>query len=395
MARFTTSQRHLGAAVILGVIAGVAMRRLLYPPRAQTRREGPISAIDWGSARRVAMRVAGADAAVPIRELPRLEELYQRLAARSELLVAEYLGAPLPAPVMAIQVLNRVQWLAVNLAEFEALLGPLAERRAQREIAEGKSGGSPWSDLGPRWTGGSLGVLIGYMARHVLGQHDLHLLSGAQSGRGALYVVEPNIRRVAWRLDLDPDDLRLWVVLHEMTHVFQFELHPWLRAHLRDLILQFLAASEAEMNAGGEFGRVVSRAIRSWSTGEHWIQAMQSPKQRHLFDRLQALMSVIEGHANHVTSAVGRNLLSTFDTIEARMAARREMRPLLERLLNHLTGLDLKLEQYHQGQEFVDAVVKARGVEFADRMWAGADFLPTIDEIRDPGRWMQRAEQVA
>ena len=83
-------------------------------------------------------------------------------------------------------------------------------------------------------------------------------------------------------------------------------------------------------------------------------------------------------------------LLPSFDLIEQRVKARQGNRPLFEELFNRITGMDLKLAQYQQGEAFVDALVAARGVEFANRVWERPDNLPTMAEIRNPQLWIAR-----
>ena len=53
-------------------------------------------------------------------------------------------------------------------------------------------------------------------------------------GSGQVYFVEPNIGRLERRYALPADDLRFWIALHEVTHAFEFEAHPWLREYLND-----------------------------------------------------------------------------------------------------------------------------------------------------------------
>ena len=57
-----------------------------------------------------------------------------------------------------------------------------------------------------------------------------------------------------------------------------------------------------------------------------------------------------------------------------------------------LTGLDLKMEQYAAGERFADRVIAERGREFLNRVWTGPEQLPSLDEIRDPDRWIARIE---
>jgi uncharacterized protein (DUF2342 family) len=55
--------------------------------------------------------------------------------------------------------------------------------------------------------------------------------------------------------------------------------------------------------------------------------------------------------------------------------------------------MDLKLAQYRQGEEFINAVVARRGVGFANRVWERPDNLPSMDELRNPERWISRMEK--
>ena len=50
------------------------------------------------------------------------------------------------------------------------------------------------------------------------------------------------------------------------------------------------------------------------------------------------------------------------------------------------------MEQYAAGERFVDAVIAARGTGFLQRVWNGPETLPSLDEIRDPKRWISRME---
>jgi len=120
---------------------------------------------------------------------------------------------------------------------------------------------------------------------------------------------------------------------------------------------------------------------------------MLTPEQRRIFEQLQALMSLVEGYGNHVMNAVGRRLLPSFEQIEQRVAQRQANKTVLEVLINRITGMDLKLIQYQQGEAFVNAVTQTRGVAFAARVWELPENLPTLEEIRNPGAWIRRMDR--
>ncbi len=77
-----------------------------------------------------------------------------------------------------------------------------------------------------------------------------------------------------------------------------------------------------------------------------------------LVERMQAAMSLIEGHAEHTMDAVGAEVLPSLPRLRAAMNRRRETRGLPWRVLERLLGLELKLRQYEVGRRFCDAVVE-------------------------------------
>jgi putative hydrolase len=103
-------------------------------------------------------------------------------------------------------------------------------------------------------------------------------------------------------------------------------------------------------------------------------------------------MCIVEGYSNHVMNAVGRDLLPNYALISRRFEQRLEQRSQADRLLAKLTGLDVKLEQYRLGEQFIDRIVRERGHSFARRVWDGPDYLPTMAEIRRPELWLGRID---
>ena len=233
---------------------------------------------------------------------------------------------------------------------------------------------------------GQLGILMGYLARRVLGQYDLALLGKETVSAGKLYFVEPNIAAVQTELGLDADDFRLWIALHETTHAYEFEAYPWVRVYFNSLLEEYIGCLGDEMlqygtSLGGLKG-LVNRARASHKEGDSWIEVMMSPEQRVLFNKLQAVMSIVEGYSNYIMNSVGQRLLPTYDTIKERIEQRAARRLPAEQLFIRITGLALKMEQYKMGESFIDSVVAERGVATANRIWEGPELIPTLEELK-------------
>ena len=390
MAKPDKDIRRIGTVLLLGVVAGAAAR---YYAEARARSGiPPTRMIDWEQARSVALRVSQWDQA-PIADRVFRRDQYVRLVKRSEPLIADYLGVQLPAPISRVYVFDRREWLDANFVSFEQLFGPIEEIYERNGGASGATavllGG-----LNSKILGTQIGALLGFLARRVLGQYDLSLLSPNPEAGGALYYVESNISRVQSGLGLNDEDYRLWIALHETTHAFEFEAYPWVRAHFNNLLQQYFDELTTQLESlGSGLIQLAGRVAQSVGTGTHWIEAVQTPQQRVIFDKLQALMSLVEGYGNHVMNVVGRQMLPSFDDIEHRMAQRQQTRTLVEQLFNRITGMDLKLAQYQQGEAFVNAVVDARGIAFAARVWERVEHLPTMEEIREPQKWVARMDR--
>jgi uncharacterized protein (DUF2342 family) len=63
-------------------------------------------------------------------------------------------------------------------------------------------------------------------------------------------------------------------------------------------------------------------------------------------------------------------------------------------LFAKLTGLDVKMEQYRLGEQFIDGIAARRGHDFAVRVWEGPEFLPSPEELRNPDLWILRVERL-
>jgi coenzyme F420 biosynthesis associated uncharacterized protein len=117
---------------------------------------------------------------------------------------------------------------------------------------------------------------------------------------------------------------------------------------------------------------------------------MQSPEQRAVLDRLTAVMSLLEGHADFVMDGVGPSVIPTVDAIRSKFTSRRQSGNPLDQLLKKLLGLDAKLKQYKDGAAFVRRVVEQVGMEGFNRVWTGPNTLPTKNEIANPDAWVTR-----
>ncbi|HEX7950835.1 MAG TPA: zinc-dependent metalloprotease [Candidatus Limnocylindrales bacterium] len=348
--------------------------------------------VDWREVERIAVgRLAGAPGELDQAELRAAEPHYAEAMRRIVPALTAALGTPLPGVVERSGVADRAGWVRANIGSFASLIGKLEEDLLDQVVPVGGGLAKAAMALANRWvTNRQLGFLLGFMGTRVLGQYDLALLS-MEATPGRLLFVEENIRATARSLNVPIGPFRTWIALHETTHAFEFEAHPWLRPYLAERLERQLTLFGSDARGlGREAARGIGRALRGEGTGEHWMERLMGPEQQALFREVQAVMSLLEGFSDYVMDEVGRELVPDVERISARFHERRTNRTPFERAVLRLTGMDLKYEQYKKGELFVRSIAGLRGPAALGRLWDGPDTLPRPTEIEAPERWVAR-----
>jgi coenzyme F420 biosynthesis associated uncharacterized protein len=335
------------------------------------------SMVDWDLAVSLGSRIAGDGPLVTAAEAEATVSTLRRDADRSTDLVRDFTGLLASDRTAPVLVVDRPGWVQANADGFSTVLGPVIEKLSQKK-------GAPTGmslAVGSRVTGAEVGLLLGFLASKVLGQFDpFHEPSGR------LLLVAPNIVHVERELDVDPADFRLWVCLHEETHRVQFTAVPWMRDHLFGEMTALADTVEPSGLLDDGFKKI-SAAIRD---GGNLVEALGSPEQREILDRVTGVMSLLEGHADVVMDGVGPTVIPSVADIRRKFNRRRKGVGTLDRLLRRLLGLDAKMAQYRDGAEFVRGVVDKTGMAEFNAIWERPENLPTKAEIADPAAWVGR-----
>ena len=324
---------------------------------------------------------------------PRLPGDLVAICTDAQLRVVTYTGLTPATPLPLPERVERSAWIAANVASMGAILDPLAEKLA----SPSGSGAIAGALRGPARTAtGALlsaeaGALTGYLSQRVLGQYEFVITDPKSTAR--LLFVEPNIAASALKLEADAEELLKWIAFHEVTHAVQFTAVPWLREHLASLLGELLDSLELKVDASAllrmpalDDVREMVGAVRSGGL----VAALGGPRRRELLERVQGVMGVIEGHAEHVMDVVGAEALPSLASLREALDRRRSERPPLLALLERLIGLDAKMRQYEDGKRFCDAVAAAAGSEGLHRVFDAPEQLPSLAELHDPDAWMRR-----
>ncbi|MFV2061911.1 MAG: zinc-dependent metalloprotease [Chloroflexota bacterium] len=373
---------RVGVAVGLGVTARVVAQRAAAG--------GQKGLVDWERAERIARgRLRSAPASLTQAQLDEAAPAYEHHMARVVPLLEARLGAALPGVVERHSVVSRSQWVAANIGTFESLMGHL-EPHLMPEESDGSLRAGVAAAANRMLGTGQVGFLLGYLGTRVLGQYDVALLS-AEQVPGRLLYVEENIRATARSMRVPVDDFRLWVCLHETTHAFEMEAHPWLRPYVRERLerqVVLFAEETRELQRRG-----LGHLARRWrsAAAEGSLRGFLNPEQRGLFRETQLVMSLMEGFSDWVMDEVGADVVPDVASIRRRFEAKRgQRRRGIDRLMARLTGMDMKLEQYRRGERFVAGVYAVGGSAAVAHLWDGPETLPSDREMDEPALWVRR-----
>jgi coenzyme F420 biosynthesis associated uncharacterized protein len=357
---------------------------------------GAESLVDWGLAERTASTLIGGPPRMPGGTPPSPSTYSQGevTAACERALSTAVAYARLgdvespPGP----ELIERREWARTALGTLSEAARPVEARVAADLRLPGPLGG-----LARRAVGAGIGIeaglAAGYAAKRVLGQYDVALF-GAERPPRLLFVAE-NLEAARRALRADRGLFLHWVALHECTHVIQFERVDWLASHVRGLASQLIEAAAAGLNAAAvrRLGRRMLQepraVVRAALRGE-LARMVSDPAHGETLDRLQATMSVIEGHAEYVMDAAAAEFGPDLAELRRRLEARRDRRGGLSELLGRLLGMDMKLRQYRLGKAFCDRVADEAGPDAVRLVWRSPADLPDLTELEAPQRWLDR-----
>jgi putative hydrolase len=363
--------------------------------------QGPLN---WDAARQFALLAAAGGETEPNVD-PGARIAIDGLSRIASLHVADVTGSDIEYPEVA--VVTRGQWAQQTLEAYRHLFTELA-------TSLGRLGDDDPSDdpdepadpmmtmmagfnkmLAPAVMGMSVGSMVGSLARRAFGIYDLPIPREPT----AMALVASTIDGFAAQWEIPVDEMRLWVLTHELTGYTLFSA-AHISGHLAGLVRQHAAGFRpdpsaltdklGELDAGGNPMEAMQQAF---SDPEILLGAVRSPEQIALEPRLDSAVAVVIGYLDWVVDAVsvrvvGGNALRIAEAVRRR---RLETTPD-DQFVHRLLGIRLGADQVARGKAFVQGVVD-RGDEQALRpLLERPDSFPTVAEVDAPGLWLARLE---
>ncbi len=352
----------------------------------------------WPLALRVAKQVGGTHPLEHSYHIDALAEAMPGIVRDVGVMVEAETGLVAPSDPVT-EVVSREQWSERTLQFFKAVASDAAGGTS--DLAGGVAPFEPSGPTSPAGGGGSdptegtaaavqTGALVGFLSKRVLGQYELVLPSSGKEA-DSIFFVGPNILALERQHQFKPSEFRTWIALHECAHRAQFLGVPWMRGYFLGLVKEMTSAG---VGSSDRVGPVISKAIASFREGVPFIDdsglmgLLASPAQRQTLDRVQALMSLLEGHGHVVMNRLGSEMLHTQKRMAALLKGRSQ--DAKTAFILKLSGLQMKMRQYEDGEKFIAGVERIAGVDAVNAAWESPKHLPTLAEIADPGAWLRR-----
>lgn len=356
--------------------------------------QGPIN---WEAARQFAQ--LGATGGAPEANVePSTRVAIGDLAPIARLHVSDVTGVDL-SPIEPV-TLTRSQWAAETLEAYRPLFTRLAESLAAPASVDDAA--DPMTQMmsglsrlmGPAMIGMAVGSMVGNLAQHCFGTHDLPIPRTDRQ----VSLIGATIDAFASEWDVPVDEMRLWVLAHEYAG-WAVLAEPTLRVPLTELVSAHVGGfrpdpeAVAEKLAGLDMtsGDAFAGIQEAFSDPEVLLGAVRSDEQRSLEPRLDAAVAAVLGLTDWIVDAVAVRVVGGGALRIAEAVRRRRVEAAPSDVFVHrLLGIRVDEGCVRRGKQFVQGVVDRAGESVIATMISAPEACPTPAEIDAPGLWLAR-----
>lgn len=236
--------------------------------------------------------------------------------------------------------------------------------------------------------------MVGNLAKRAFGVYDLPIPRSTP----ALVLVPATIDTFADEWSIDLDEMRLWVLAHELAGLALLSIGH-IADHLRSLVQRHVGAFQPDSGAISDKLTTIDVSAddpmamlqQAFGDPEVLLGAVRSPEQLALEPELDTAVAVTIGVIDWTVDAVavrmiGGNALQIAEAVRRRRAEASPDDLFVERLL----GIRLGGDQTARGKAFVQGVVDRAGENGLAPLFNDAAAFPTPNEIEAPGLWLAR-----
>jgi putative hydrolase len=377
--------------------------------------QGPLQ---WDVARQVALSTATNGTNTEANVDPSSRVSLEQLAPIADMHVRNYTGLATGTGAGDISgiglpnlvVTNHSTWVHHTLESYKPLFTQLATALSNPSVDAPQPGTELDSEtdqisammsslnkmMAPAMMGMSIGSMIGQLSLRAFGQYDLPI---PREPKNQMLLVASNVEQFANELSIAVDDMRMWVLIHELTSHAVLSV-DYVRDSINQQISKYIAAFRPNPNAlmdrltTMDLGTTDPMAMMQKFLTDPTIilGAVLSPEQERQAPVLDAMIASIIGYIDHSVDAISALVLGGGEQIAEAVRRRRVESAPHDSFVEQLLGLRLTRQQVERGHAFAAGVTERAGHDGLSQLFNTAGNLPTPNELDAPGLWLARIE---
>ena len=377
--------------------------------------QGPLQ---WDVARQVALSTATNGTNTEANVDPSSRVSLEQLAPIADMHVRNYTGLATGTGAGDISgiglpnlvVTNHSTWVHHTLESYKPLFTQLATALSNPSVDAPQPGTELDSEtdqisammsslnrmMAPAMMGMSIGSMIGQLSLRAFGQYDLPI---PREPKNQMLLVASNVEQFANDWSIAVDDMRMWVLIHELTSHAVLSV-DYVRDSINQQISKYIAAFRPNPNAlmdrltTMDLGTTDPMAMMQKFLTDPTIilGAVLSPEQERQAPVLDAMIASIIGYIDHSVDAISALVLGGGEQIAEAVRRRRVESAPHDSFVEQLLGLRLTRQQVERGHAFAAGVTERAGHDGLSQLFNKAGNLPTPNELDAPGLWLARIE---
>jgi putative hydrolase len=299
------------------------------------------------------------------------------------------------------RLFSRSEWVAATMPIWTQLAEPVAtsisnslatvlQEQAPEEMSQMIEGASKiMRNVGGTLFAMQLGQVVGQLSTEVVSGGDIGipLFDDSQA-----VLVPQNIEEFGKGLDIERDQIQLYLAVRELAHARLFRHAKWLRLHLLTSITEFARGIHIDTSRleelASDFDPGNPEDLREAMVSGALIPP-KTKQQLAALARLETMLALIEGWVDVVT-AYATTRLPKSGAIAETVRRRRAAGGPAESAFSTLVGLELRPRRLREAATMWQAVTDAVGADVRDDLWSHPDLIPTSEDIDDPAALVAR-----
>lgn len=304
------------------------------------------------------------------------------------------------------RLISRTEWVTTTMPIWTQLAEPVAtsiadaltrvlHEQSPEEMSDMIAGASRlMRNVGGTLFAMQLGQVVGQLSTEVVSGGDvgIPLFGSEEDAAEQAAIIPQNVAAFGAGLDIDQEQVRLYLAVRELAHARLFRHARWLRLQLlsaigdiaRGITINTERLEELAENFDPSNPESLQHAV---SAGE--LLAPKNESQLSALTRLETTLALIEGWVDVVT-AEATSRLPKSGAIAETVRRRRASGGPAESAFSTLVGLELRPRRLREAAAMWQQLTDAVGAERRDALWSHPDLVPSSENIDDPAALIAR-----